>query len=426
MKKVSIFLVVLLVMSSCGSGDDSSNDLISIGGEDQSTEADQENTQQENTQQENTQQEKVNNEDSSNTEAKCEIFENSKQIDPNDFFGELHDAFMDIEENSIYNYNFEVRNGPFTLWKYEAAVELLKKVVPENNFSTLNEFGNQITWERYENFTDAVCDTYTTGKNMRNVIITSAYLVGGNDLLAFAGNWERFPYVETGQEVIDSPSPPGLEYYTKYTTTSGVIIVGGENVPDAAMLAARRSLEFQLSARPDYHEILKENNVRASLFGGDPDEDTCVLPEYTDHCEYGGFAMMSTDVSFTANASWLCYEGNVDMGGDPVIHEMAHTLNHIVFEQTNELYFYENIYKLAVDGLETGKWEVGVYAIEEDGAPINDMIGEFFAMNTERYFQNDNPENNYGSRENIKNNNPEMYELFSTYYPTEEWTYCDN
>ena len=126
MKKASIFLVVLLVMSSCGSGDDSSNDLISIGGEDQSTEADQENTQQE-----NTQQEKVNNEDSSNTEAKCEIFENSKQIDPNDFFGELHDAFMDIEENSIYNYNFEVRNGPFTLWKYEAAVELLKKVVPE-------------------------------------------------------------------------------------------------------------------------------------------------------------------------------------------------------------------------------------------------------------------------------------------------------
>ena len=201
---------------------------------------------------------------------------------------------------------------------------------------------------------------------MRNVIITSAYLVGGNDLLAFAGNWERFPYVETGPEVIDSPSPPGLEYYTKYTTTSGVIIVGGENVPDAAMLAARRSLEFQLSARPDYHEILKENNVRASLFGGDPDEDTCVLPEYTDHCEYGGFAMMSTDVSFTANASWLCYEGNVDLGGDPVIHEMAHTLNHIVFEQTNELYFYENIYKLAIDGLETGKWEIGVYAIQED------------------------------------------------------------
>ena len=36
---------------------------------------------------------------------------------------------------------------------------------------------------------------------------------------------------------------------------------------------------------------------------------------------------------------------------------MAHTLNHIVFEATNELYFYENIYKLAEEALENGDWE---------------------------------------------------------------------
>jgi hypothetical protein len=88
----------------------------------------------------------------------------------------LHDNFRDLEENSIYNYNFEVRNGPFILWQYEAAVELLKEIVPEDNFRTLNEFGNEITWEKYQNFTDALCETYTTGKNIRNVTITGRFI----------------------------------------------------------------------------------------------------------------------------------------------------------------------------------------------------------------------------------------------------------
>ncbi|GIR94696.1 MAG: hypothetical protein CM15mP96_3540 [Gammaproteobacteria bacterium] len=43
--------------------------------------------------------------------------------------------------------------------------------------------------------------------------------------------------------------------------------------------------------------------------------------------------MMSTDVSMTANAGWFFYEGNRDDSGDPLIHEMAHTLNPICSNQ---------------------------------------------------------------------------------------------
>ena len=50
---------------------------------------------------------------------------------------------------------------------------------------------------------------------------------------------------------------------------------------------------------------------------------------------------------------------------------------------------------------------------------------KFFAISTERWFQNDQPDTKYGTRENIAKNNPALYDLMSMYYPTEPWTYCD-
>ena len=61
----------------------------------------------------------------------------------------------------------------------------------------------------------------------------------------------------------------------------------------------------------------------------------------------------------------------------------------------------------------------------KEGVSKDDMIGEFFAISTERWFQNDQPDTKYGTRENIEKNNPALYELMSMYYPTEPWSYCD-
>ena len=325
----------------------------------------------------------------------------------------------------MYSHPSGAQNGPFQTWTFEDAVRISTEVMPEE-FDKINPFENDvgITWEKFEAFADALCFAYENESGLRNVTITHADLMGrSTEIMGFAGNWENFPYIETGAEVIESPSPSGLEFYTKYTTVSGVIIVAGPDVPDEAVLSARRSLEYQLSARPDFHQLLQESNVRVSLFG--PDSDTSQLPEYKDTSEIGGFAMMSIDASMTANADWLCYEGNKDDEGDPVIHEMAHTLNHVVFEAINELYFYENIYKLAEEALENGDWEEGAQAIA-DGVPLGDMIGEFFAINTENFIISNSPDLKYGTRENIKKYNPAMYELYARYYPTEPWSYCND
>jgi len=421
MKKTILITFLSLTLSVCGGNEESDNQIITTSQEDKI-----ENT--ETQVSESSSQSETNNEKSdkiSKLRDKCEIFANASTIEAEEYFFILGDDIDILQRESIYNHPSGAQNGPFQTWTFNEAVKISSEIIPEE-FDVINPFENNIgiTWEKFEEFADALCFAYENDKGLRNVTILHAELMGrSNELLAFASNWEPFPYIETGPEVIEAPSPQGLEFYTKYTTTSGVIIVAGPDVPDEAILAGRRSLEYQLSARPDFHEILKDNLVRVSLFG--PDGDSSVLPEYKDHGEIGGFAMMSTDVSMTANAGWFCYEGNRDDSGDPLIHEMAHTLNHIVFESINEIYFYENIYKLAEESIENGDWEEGAQAIAE-GVPLSDMIGEFFAINTENFIISNNPDLKYGTRDNIKEYNPEMYELYSRYYPTEPWSYCND
>ena len=426
MKKISLTLVLLLLLPFCTVGDEptSSESVVEDSIDEESTDAssseENKKTDSSDSKSNDTESVKI-----SNLRSKCEIFAESKLIESDEYFFILGDDIDDRHRQSKYSHPSGAQNGPFQTWTYEDAVRISSEIIPEE-FDKINPFENDIgiTWEKFEAFADALCFAYENGTGLRNVTITHADLMGrSSEILGFASNWENFPYIETGPEVIESPSPQGLEFYTKYTTVSGVIIVGGPDVPDEAVLAARRSLEYQLSARPDFHELLKESNVRVSLFG--PDDDTSELPEYKDTAEIGGFAMMSTDASMTANAGWLCYEGNNDDEGDPVIHEMAHTLNHVVFEAINELYFYENIYKLAEEALENGDWEEGAQAIA-DGVPLSDMIGEFFAINTENFIISNSPDLKYGTRENIKKHNPAMYELFARYYPTEPWSYCND
>lgn len=422
MKKFTAALVLILLLPFCTVGEESNQreNVIEDSTENSSSEENTEAVESSDSKPSNKESAKI-----SNLRDKCEIFANSKEIESDEYFFILGDDIDDRHRQSKYSHPSGAQNGPFQTWTYEDAVRISSEIIPEE-FDKINPFENDIgiTWEKFEAFADALCFAYENGKGLRNVTITHADLMGrSSEILGFAGNWENFPYIETGAEVIESPSPEGLEFYTKYTTVSGVIIVGGPDVPDEAVLAARRSIEYQLSARPDFHQLLQESNVRISLFS--PDGDTSELPEYKDTAEIGGFAMMSIDASMTANAGWLCYEGNRDDEGDPVIHEMAHTLNHIVFEATNELYFYENIYKLAEEALENGDWEEGAQAIA-DGVPLSDMIGEFFAINTENFIISNSPNLKYGTRENIKENNPAMYELYSRYYPTEPWSYCND
>jgi hypothetical protein len=212
-----------------------------------------------------------------------------------------------------------------------------------------------------------------------------------------------------------------LEHYTKYITGAGVVIVGGNEVPDGAMLQARESVVYMTSARPEFRKILQRNQVRISIFG--PSGDSSVLPEYPDSNEPGGFAMGMSDVSMTANSGWMCYPGHADRGGDPIIHEMAHTINHIVFEESNEVYFYERIYDLALAAIEKGTFAPFEQNLPEgEQQDISHMVGEYWASTVEGYIMDrEGFKDSHDTREWIEENDPDLYKLITMYFPTEPW-----
>ena len=229
MKKFTIALVLLLFLPFCTVGEESnqSENVIEDSKENNSSNENTEVVESSDSKPSDKESAKI-----SNLREKCEIFANSKEIESDEYFFILGDDIDDRHRQSKYSHPSGAQNGPFQTWTYEDAVRISSEIIPEE-FDKIYPFENDIgiTWEKFEAFADALCFAYENGKGLRNVTITHADLMGrSSEILGFAGNWENFPYIETGAEVIESPSPQGLEFYTKYTTVSGVIIVGG---PDA-------------------------------------------------------------------------------------------------------------------------------------------------------------------------------------------------
>lgn len=360
------------------------------------------------------------------------LFQDQKVVNNIEDYLNLHaDANHKVRDNKLYSYVSKsgniARNGPFAIWLYDELKQIAKNYRPIKFKNATPPFGGTITWSHYEEFEDALCKAHYGSGTIRDVIIASHILWGrGNEWSGFAGNWESFPYIETGRKVIESPSPKGLSHYKKYITAGGVIIVGGKKVPDEAFLASYDAVMYMTSEWPGVREILKQNEARISLFYGSY-RNTSVLPEYRNEREPGGFAMGLTDTSMTANASWLCFPGNWDIGGNPVIHELVHTLNHIVFELTNETYFYERIYDLALSAIERGIYgDFEQYLQDGQEQDMSHLVGEYWAISVEGYIMNRGPrfKSSHYSREWIQKNDPGVYELIQRYFPKKEWTYC--
>ena len=441
MKKLIIFLILLLplLILSCSSSNDDEINQLQL----QIIELENQKKQQELDELRKEKQEKaeaadlsvrklfaIQNTIDTNIENCDSLFSNSKKIDAKDFFIELDNKLRDTHEIGKYSFvSFEgdiARNGPFSTWVYEMLIEYSKKYNP-GKFEKIKFADIEITLDDYLEYKNKLCDTYQNQKfngTLRQLMIDiNVLLKFRNDWPGHASKWLPFPYIDTGPKVIKSPSPKGLEFYTKYITGGGVIIVSGPEVDDGALLQARKSVIYMTSKIPELRKILQDNEVRISVFTGTAGS----LPEYPGSNEPGGFAMGMTDASMTANADWLCRPGNYDRGGDPVIHELVHTINHVVFEQINEIYFYERIYKIAENSINKGIFDTGfTQNLEGRTQNMSHFVGEFWAMTVEGYMMDkDNFKNPpYDRRHKIKKVDPELYDLITRYFPETKWDFC--
>ena len=339
----------------------------------------------------------------------CLVHNSPALIKKNDFFEILVNRIENSLENNKYFPNYEdTRYGPFLHWIYEDTSNYVKNNKPKNLKPTQAE--------KFNFLLNKLCFVQKTETGQRAYFLAVIDFIDSIEALGVFINeghallWQDFPYIQTGNTVIPAPNLKGLEFYKKYTSTSGVIIVGGQAISDKAMLAARKMLKYQLSERPDLHPIIKLNKMRVSLF----ERNTCELPEFQTYCEEGGFAMSETDATMPVNASWLCYPGNKNIGGNPLYHEMAHSLQHIVFESMNDLEFYEVLPDLIDQAYER--------KIVQKDFPA----GEVWAVAVEGYMMDGGKEykSSYSSRNFIKRKHPEMYDLIVKYFPKSPTDYC--
>ena len=292
-------------------------------------------------------------------------------------------------------------------------------------FHTVRYGDWDIRWEQFVTLHTALCDHRDGKGNLKPVRLALDDIFKEEGRWpGHAADWPTFAYVETGREVIPANSPEGLEHYTQYITGGGVMIVAGDDVAPEALLSAHDAVEYMTSARPEFRAILRDYHVRISLFT----ETAGILPEFPGDDEPGGFAMGMNDAAMTANAEWLCYPGNNVPGGNPVIHELAHTIEHIVFEHENDTDFFTQIVPLALAAIDEGSY--GNYeqnlseGTEQD---TSHLVAEYWAQVVEGYIMDGGPgfKNSHWSRDWIKTNDPGVFDLVAEYFPTEEWDYVD-
>ena len=109
------------------------------------------------------------------------------------------------------------------------------------------------------------------------------------------------------------------------------------------------------------------------------------------------------------------------------MHELVHTLNGIVFEQINELYFYERIYDLALSAIDKQIFATNYTQNLEDGEQqgMKHYVGEYWATTVEGYLMDmEGFKNSHDTHEWIKENDPELYDLIVRYFPTQKWDQC--
>ena len=190
MKKTILITFLSLTLSVCGGNEESDNQIITTSQEDKI-----ENT--ETQVSESSTQSETNNEKSdkiSKLRDKCEIFANASTIEAEEYFFILGDDIDILQRESIYNHPSGAQNGPFQTWTFNEAVKISSEIIPEE-FDVINPFENNIgiTWEKFEEFADALCFAYENDKGLRNVTILHAELMGrSNELLAFASNLGTF------------------------------------------------------------------------------------------------------------------------------------------------------------------------------------------------------------------------------------------
>jgi len=233
--------------------------------------------------------------------------------------------------------------------------------------------------------------------------------------------------VETGENVIAPPA--GTDpFYKKYINADGIVIVSSDQVPDAALTAARRTVLHMLSTRPDIHQAMLPNHPRISVMA--ISETASDLPEFGPRAAgEWGLGQMLGDPTTLVSERGVCYEGNTEYRANFLAHEFVHMIQNLGWPTTDpeiedEIYA---AYQVAVD---KGLFDAPVdepfgitpYDAYGDDEYLTHGVNAWFDLNetlpgpwVDVQIGESGPPS--GTREQLRENDPVLYEIISRFMP---------
>ena len=270
----------------------------------------------------------------------------------------------------------------------------------------------------------------THGTTVLFLVIASLMLECGNRQTDNSGERDisPFPIVETGTIVIEAPE--GVHpFYKKYINADGVVIVGSENVSDAALIAARKTVLHILSKRPDVHEAIVQHNPRISIMAHS--ETASDLPEYGPNSDgQWGLGQMPGSPTTLVWEKGICYEGNPEYISNFLLHEFVHDVHNLGMPTTDPD-VPDEIYAAYLAQIEKGNFTPPVDEPREGITPYQAYgDDEYFTFRVNAYYDLNEtypgPWMDYtigekgprsGTREELSQNDPAIFEIIERFFP---------
>ncbi len=237
-----------------------------------------------------------------------------------------------------------------------------------------------------------------------------------------------FSLVDTGDNVIEPPE--GVHpFYKKYINADGIVVVGSENVADAALLETRRTILRLTSKRPDVHKAIVANNARISIMAFS--ETASDLPEF----DLGGdgewgLGQMPGDPASLVSEKGIRYEGNTEYIANFLLHEFVHVVHNLGMPTTDPE-IVEVIYAAYLKAVEEGRFMRSPNDPPEDITAFDEFRDdEYFTHSVNAYYDlNESLPGPWvdieigdwgqrsGTREDLKKNDPVIYEIIEQFFP---------
>ena len=228
------------------------------------------------------------------------------------------------------------------------------------------------------------------------------------------------------------PAELGLDpFYKKYVNVNGIHIISSWRVPDSAIQAACRTIDFMTMGLPeDVLASMVKHGTKLGIMARY--EGTTDIPEHA-HLESdttinwdlrarGLGGTVKNPLTTCAEENVLCYQIDKYHAEDILIHEFAHSIHGIGILPIDTT-FNQKLHQLR-DAAIAAKKYVNTYAITN--------IWEYWAEGVQNWFNvnaevegTDGKHNFLNTRAELKEYDPGLYELLANYFPeTDECPSC--